>query len=109
MADFEDRSASYRDLVVALIRRTDACNPACRMVTGTSMWNWLLSSGFLLVALGFLALALIYMWSAVGWLVLVKLMVILFLLPTAIRWVVKNRPAGFSARDIPENLLPRNQ
>jgi len=107
MADFEDRSASYRELVVALIRRTSACNPGCRMITGTSMWNWLLSSGFLLLTFGFLAVVMFFMWTAVGWLVIVKLMVILFLLPTAIRWIMKNRPATFSAQSIPENLLPK--
>jgi len=109
IADFEDRSESYRNLVIALIRRTSACNHGCQMTTGTSLWSWLLQTGFLLVAYGFLAIVLILMWTAVGWLVLVKLGIIIFLTPAAIGWVMKNRPSTFSAQAIPEKLLPKAQ
>jgi hypothetical protein len=42
---------------------------------------------------------------AVGWLVVVKILIILFLLPRAFRWIARNRPRNFDPQSVAA-LLP---
>lgn len=105
---FEDRSETYRALVLALVRRLAAGGSGCRFVTGTTRANWFIQIGILAVSFLGLAAVLFLMGSAIGWLVGVKLLLLACLVPTAISWVRKNRPGRFSADDVPEALLPRS-
>lgn len=107
IAEFEDRSLSYHSLVKALIRRIASIHPQCRLESGVPWWSWLMNSGIMCGVFGVLGILLIYMWTVIGWLVVVKLAMIAFFLPAGIRWVTRNRPRRFSAGSIPENLLPK--
>lgn len=106
LMDFEDRSGSYRDLVELLVKRTASVNPGCRFATGTSWWSWGLQTAFLAGVLVVLAAVLFLMWSAVGWLAIVKLLIILYYIPTAWAWVMKNKPRKFDPGKVPGELLP---
>ena len=106
LATFEDRSASYRALVLMLLQRTAAVNPSCRFEKGAAMWSWLLQTAFMLGMGLLLAVVLFFLWTAIGWLVVLKLLILAFFVPTAIRWVVRNKPADFRVEAIPMELLP---
>lgn len=106
MMDFEDRSASYNALVRLLASRAASVNPRCRFTTGTSWWSWLLQAGFLTSVLVLLVFVFITMGSAVTGLVVVKLLIVLFYIPTAGSWIVKNKPRVFPPGEVPAKMLP---
>jgi hypothetical protein len=105
-AQFEDRSPAYRDFVENLVTRVAAQNPACAFVGGTSWLSWLFNTLFLCGSLLVLAVVIFLMYTAIGWLVIVKFLVIAFLLPRAFRWIVRNKPCRFDPGQIPAALLP---
>lgn len=106
-ATFEDRSGTYLDLVHTIIHRRAALGPGCRYIGGTSLVNWLAQSTFLLGSMLLLAAAIYFFWSAVGWMILIKLVIIAWMVPLAFRWVARNMPREFDPSAIPDQLLPR--
>lgn len=107
IASFEDRAESYTPFVRTLIHRLASVNPRCEFVAGISRLRWWANAAFLTVAFGFLLLILIMLYTAIGPLVIIKLLLIAFLVPTLIRWFSRNRPKTFSPQSIPENILPQ--
>ncbi len=106
LASFEDRSGSYRHLVTAICQRTAAANPACLFITGKSpisYWAQLIGLALMFVLL---AIMLVVMWTVIGWLSIMQLIVIAFMLPIVIRWARKNRPGRFDPMNPPAILLP---
>lgn len=106
-ASFEDRAKTYLPFVRALVARVAAVNPDCQLVGGTSWLSWWLHALFLSIAFGFLAIVMFLLYSAIGPLVVVKLIIIAFFIPTTILWFTRNRPRSFSPDAIPANLLPK--
>lgn len=109
IASFGDRTETYLPFARALITRLASVNPRCEFITGTSRLHWWANAVFLTVAFGFLALALFFLYTAVGPLAILKLIIIAFFIPTTIRWFAKNRPGTFQPHAIPEDLLPKQQ
>ena len=107
IADFEDRSATYNSLIRALIPRIAAMNPGCVFKTGTSHLNWWAQFVFLLAAFSLLAFVIFVMYSAIGWMIIVKLLIIAFFIPVVISWFTRNLPRTFDPKAIPERLLPK--
>ncbi len=105
-AQFEDRSKDYREFVENLLSRVAAQNPHCAFIAGTSWISWLCNTLFLTVALVALIVVMFLMYTAIGWLVVVKLLIIVFLLPRAFRWIARNRPSRFDPHAIPVGLMP---
>ncbi|MFD2257591.1 hypothetical protein ACFSSA_12985 [Luteolibacter algae] len=104
---FEDRSETYNDFIRALISRTDQLNPACTFRAGISAIRWWLNLLFTCVIFLFLALTLLFLYTAIGALVIVKLLIIAFFIPVLVRWFIRNKPKNFSPDCIPEALLPK--
>lgn len=104
--DFEDRSGSYSELVQRIASRTASVNPACRFTTGTSWWSWLLQMMFLSGVLLLLMILFITIGSAITGLIILKLIIIAFYIPTAWGWIVKNKPRVFSPENVPSEILP---
>jgi hypothetical protein len=109
IASFSDRSETYLPFTRALIDRLAAANPRCEFIAGTSHLSWWAHAAFLTVAFGLLSLALFFLYTAVGPLAIIKLLIVAFFIPTTIRWFSKNRPKKFTPHTIPENLLPEAQ
>ncbi|MEP2774831.1 MAG: hypothetical protein ABJQ29_14730 [Luteolibacter sp.] len=105
-ADFEDRSDSYNSLVRLLILRIASINPQCIFKSGTSQLSWWAQAIMIAVIFGILILVSILLYTAIGALVIIKLLIIALFIPTLIRWFMKNRPHAFDPKDIPEGLLP---
>lgn len=106
IADFEDRSESYVALLHALIPRIASLNPRCVFKTGTSNLSWWGQAIFLLGIFSILILMLIFLYTAIGSLAIVKLVIIAFMVPIAIRWFLRNKPKVFHPHQIPEKMLP---
>ncbi len=106
-AAFRDTSAGY----VAFVRQLHAAltqhAPACKFVAGNSTVSYLvnvLATIFVGVMLG-IASMLLY---AVGlrWMIVVKLLIICFYLPTLFRWIRRNQPRRYRPLEIPADVLP---
>ena len=106
IGQFEDRSEPYRDLIENLIARVASQQPQCKFRGGVSWLNWLFSTVTMCGTFGVLAIVLFYLWTAVGWMVIVKLLIIGFYLPRACLWISRNRPKPLDPRNIPAELLP---
>jgi hypothetical protein len=106
IAQFDDRSESYRDWVENLITRSASQQPALRLSGGVAAWRWWLN--FVIFSLGMLAALIlaVWLWMMISWLVLVKIIFIALFIPAAIRWFKVNRPRGLSAQNLPAALLP---
>jgi len=106
VADFEDRSETYRALVLALLHRRAALGTGCRYLGGVSVWVWLLNAAILFGGLFLLGFVLFTLGSGSSEIVAVKLMVVVVLLPFGIRWIIQNRPSTFDPGSVPKGLLP---
>lgn len=105
-ATFSDRSATYRELVLALIRRRAALGAGCRFLCGTSWLNWIVQTGILLGSGLLLAAVFLAFGPSSNGMITVKLLLIAAMVPVAVGWVVKNRPRTFDPGAVPEGLLP---
>ncbi len=107
IASFEDRSPSYIALIHLLIPRIASLNPRCVFRTGTSHLSWWGQAAFLSIVFGILLIVLILLYSAIGPLAIIKLVLIALFIPVAIRWFIKNKPKAFNPSVIPEELMPK--
>lgn len=107
-ATFTDRSATYRALVLALIRRRAALGAGCRFLCGTSWVNWIVQTGILLGSGILLAAVLLAFGPSSNAMIAVKFVLIAAMLPIAVQWVLKNRPGSFDPGAVPPGLLPPN-
>ncbi len=105
-ASFEDRSESYNVFVRLLIPRIASLNPCCVFKTGTSELNWWAQAVIITFVGVFLLLTLVFLYAAIGPLVVIKLLIIAFFIPTLVRWFKRNMQKSFSPDEIPEGLLP---
>jgi hypothetical protein len=109
MLKAEDRSASYREFVGALIKRTAAVNPAARYVTGITplvWWSVVLGLAGFFGALGVFLIA-IGVFAVLAWRELFSTRLVLGLAligigaPNLIRWLLWNRPGTFAPTSPP--------
>lgn len=103
---FEDRSPSYRRLVTALCRRVASANPGCSFACGKSQAAYWIQLAFLSLALVVLLVILAIAWTAIGWVVVLKLALFILMMPMLVRWITRNRPGSFDPAKPPERLLP---
>lgn len=107
LANFPDTSAEYvpfvRELVAALLRHA----PGCRFQGGVTWLSYtlnLLLTGFVLVCLALVSLFLYQ--NSLSWLIGLKVLILIFYVPTLVYWLKRNRPRTFVPPTIPDELLP---
>jgi len=107
VGEFEDRGASYRPFVRALVAHAAAASPACRFRAGKKPLVYWAEQIFLaaMAALLVFVLALVG-GSGLSDLVLLKLAIVAAMIPLALRYARKNRPRSFAPGQIPPDLLP---
>lgn len=103
---FESRSDTYNSLVRLLIPRIASLNPQCIFKSGTSHLSWWGQALMIAIVFGLLLILLIVLYSAIGPLAIIKLVIIAFFIPPLARWFMKNKPRTFDPSDIPKSLLP---
>lgn len=105
--DFADTSADYRAFVSALLVSVREHSPGCRFVRGAPTANYALSvAGFVVAGGAVLFVLLFALTSGLWWLVLLKAAIIAFYLPTAWRWLRRNRERPFDPALPPGEVLP---
>jgi len=105
---FEDTSAAYVEFVHALVDAAQRSAPQCRFLAGAGWPSFVLNLGCTLFTLVMLVIAVTLLASIGGsGLVYLKLALILFFLPFALRWVKRNRPRPFDPALVPTELLPK--
>jgi len=105
--DFADTSVEYGTFVRALLAALARHNPTCRFLAGASEGTYVLNVAILVLLAVVLVGALVF-FLTVGllWVALLKVLLIVYYLPTALKWAKRNRPRGFLSDAIPPNLLP---
>lgn len=105
--DFRNDGLTYAKFVTKLIETVGQKNPNCNFTSGSGRLYYLFNlsvmifTGFLLVVIAKLLLAL-----GLTWMVGVKLLMIFFLIPRALRWLRYNHGQNFNGSSIPVGLLP---
>ena len=108
IGDFPERNAEYTGFLTGLHRRLAAKGRDIRFRRGNSpagyVGNWLL----MVFIFGMLALAFVLLiaWGMV-WIAVVKIAIILFFIPTLIRYIARSRPGTYDPLAIPKDVLPR--
>lgn len=104
IAQFEDRSLTYRLVIEALLARLRTANPQARLETGQGAALWL-GMGCLMVALLGLFLAVLTI-GGPG-IAMVKLAILAFFVPTMVRYLRVNRRRVLPiSADPPDGVLP---
>lgn len=105
--DFADTSAAYVEFMQKLHAALGMRSSGCRFVAGTSAASYAVNIGVLAlvcaVVLGALAF---FVMAGMVWVVMIKILLIMFYLPTAINWVRRNKPQAYPPHAIPANVLP---
>jgi hypothetical protein len=105
--NFVDTSADYVAFVTALVAEVHRHAPGCRFAAGTTPLHYAVNLGATaFIALCFAAIAWFLARVNLTWMVGIKIVVILFYLPTLLRWLSRNRPRGFTPPAIPADVLP---
>ena len=105
--DFADTSGAYVALVRELHTQLAQHAPNCRFLGGVGQGGYVLNMAILVV----LALVLVgalgfFLTVGLVWVALIKLLLIAFYTPAAIRWAKRNRPQTYLPGDIPASVLP---
>ena len=106
-AEFDDQSDTYRPFVQSLHRALLANGSETRFhggLSSLSYWlHWLLTLfvGLALVVVGWAFVAI-----GLSWLILVKIALIIFYLPTLLAFMRRGKPSTYDPAQIPDRLLP---
>jgi len=105
--EFETRNETYGAFVRALAAAVYRANPACRFRIGRGRWRYV--SGIMAMTVTLLVLSYLLLvtgGTAISWIVVAKLAILLVMVPFAISYIRKNRPRPFDPQAVPETLLP---
>lgn len=105
--NFADTSADYVAFVQALIAALRQHAPRCEWIAGASAASYffnLLATGFIFGCFGLISFFLFSV--GLTWLIVLKILLLLFYVPVLLRWVMRNRPRAFSPKLIPPDMLP---
>ena len=105
--DFRDTSAAYAAFVTALVSALRRHAPGCRYRAGTGVAVYalnLLATGFIFCCFG--AIAWFLYRINLTWMLVLKILILIFYVPALLYWVVRNRPRAFDPTAIPPDLLP---
>lgn len=105
--DFPQTNPEYVAFVRALHGALLLHNPSCRFTAGSSVAVYALNIAILIFVFAMLVLLGVFLFTiGLTAIVVVKVLIILFYIPTALRWAKKNRPRKYDPRTIPDDLLP---
>ena len=106
-AEFDDQSDTYRPFVQSLHRALLASGSETRFhggLSSLSYWlHWLLT---VFAGLALIAVAWAFVAIGLSWLILVKIGLIIFYLPTLLAFMRRGKPTSYDPAKIPDRLLP---
>ena len=105
--DFEDQSDEFTPFVDLFHQKLVAANPDVAFRSGSTpaayVLNALLSAFIVAVILG---VALFAVMSGIIWLIAIKVVIIIFYVPTLIKLLITNRPMRYDPLNIPPHIVP---
>lgn len=105
--DFEDTSEAYKAFIMSLHEIIAQQNPACVFFAGVSHVSYWINVGCLGFVLFVLILALVFFITlGILWLTFIKVLILLYYLPYAVKWIRRNVPKKYSPDRIPTEVLP---
>lgn len=105
--NFRNEGLAYAQFVEKLIKVTAEKCPSCRFTSGAGVLSYLLNLVVMIFTVFVLfVIAGLLMSLGLTWVVAIKLIVIIFLIPRALRWLKYNRGQSFNSNNIPTGLLP---
>lgn len=108
--DFEDTSEAYAKFVTALHAELALHARDCRFQAGSSAGSYWGNFALLVAICAVVLGALLFFLSAgMLWVAAIKVMLIVFYLPTAIRWLRRSKPQFYIPGSIPATVLPESQ
>ena len=108
IGNFVSQAATYRAAVVTLHENLAARGNNVRYTPGVGGARYAVNIGCMVAGFAALAAALLIGgMMAIGPLSILQLLVMAWLTPRAVRWVLRNRPAAYAPRAIPATALPR--
>lgn len=106
-ADFEERNAEYAAFVRKLHRRLAERNAPAAFRKGNSPAAYMGNLVLTLFVFAMIAFAFVLLFSfGLVWIAVVKLAIVLFFVPTLIRYVRRSRPETYDPRAVPADALP---
>jgi hypothetical protein len=106
-ADFEERNDGYSAFVRALHLRLAERNLPVVYRKGSSAGAYAGTLVLTVFIFGMLALAFVLLFNfGVVWIAVAKLAIILFFVPTLVRYLRRSRPQAYDPRAIPADALP---
>lgn len=106
VAQFKDRSESYREFVESLHRARAEVEPPCRYRAGASPASFWGSAIFLGIVLVGLMFTIVAFFTSIPTVAIVKLVVVIAMVPIALNWFRKNQPKEYHGDRIPPEILP---
>ena len=107
VANFVDQSGQFRNFVTAFHDNLQRVNPDVSYQSGSTkgayLGNWVLT---LFVLAMLFAAGLFFISIGMVWIAALKLVIIVFYLPTLFRSLVINRPGTYRPNNIPVDILP---
>ena len=105
--DFEDQSSQFSEFVRALHGQLSQANPQVAYQAGSTAAAFAGNLFFMVFVAGVLLAAVLFLvFAGMLWLVAVKVLLILFYLPTALKVLRRNRPGTYDPLNIPPALMP---
>ena len=106
--DFADTSTEYNEFMRALHAGLARHSPGCQFVAGASGASYAVNIAVLLLVLAVVIGAIgFFLVAGMLWVVLIKMVLIVFYLPSAIKWVKSNKPKQYRPSAIPKDMLPQ--
>jgi len=107
VADFENRSESYRPFALAVAERVARLAPGAKAAAGAPFWSYALQILAMAVPATFLVWLLLEIGGhRPGESVLGKVLYIAWALPIALVWMVRGRPRKLDLNALPDSVLP---
>lgn len=105
--DFKDQSEQFRPFVEAFHEKLRVANPNATYLSGSTPAAYVMNILLTIWIIAMLAIAAIFFFSiGVGWLVVLKVALILFFMPALFSLLKKNKPSTYDPQHIPESLVP---
>lgn len=107
LANFVEKNAEYAAFLRELHRRLAARGRDTVFRKGSSTAGYIAGLFLTVFILAMIALAFLLLFNfGIVWIAVIKLVIILYFVPTLIRFIRRARPAGYDPLDLPADVLP---
>lgn len=108
ISDFADQAADYASFIHALHDKLATANPSVEFKKGITQLGYMASVGVLVFLILLLVIAVGFILTGtVNAIIVIKLLFLLYFIPTLIGYLRRNKPQVYDPRNLPESIVPR--